>query len=299
VPDEAARRFVSAIESMRPAVETELDRFERERQAAAHRDVARELRRALRGLSRRLPQYALPEVAEGDPAPREGGKGEVDELSEGATTDNGDEQLREPEPAQADLFPPGPLASVTIVPSEISLPADGQRRVHAVAADRDGRALRKGIAYQWRVDSALVGLRGDGPRPALFAASHARIGATARIEVTARTDDTDSPVAHAEAAVTITEEEESGAHTGVPEPRYVSDPAGSWRSRFDGRRWEVNDAHEDFVTLRNDSRARVRYLLTLFAKEIALRTYGHPGAEPVLEALVEVLAHAERNLRGS
>jgi hypothetical protein len=64
-----------------------------------------------------------------------------------------------------------------------------------------------------------------------------------------------------------------------------------------GDRWEINDAHEDYLALRKDPRARLRYLLSLLAKELAQRAHGfeHVAA---LDALVEVLAHAERNLRG-
>jgi hypothetical protein len=51
--------------------------------------------------------------------------------------------------------------------------------------------------------------------------------------------------------------------------------------------------------LRGEPRTRLRYLLALFAKEVALRAHGVPGSEEALESLVEILAHAERNLSGS
>jgi hypothetical protein len=50
------------------------------------------------------------------------------------------------------------------------------------------------------------------------------------------------------------------------------------------------------VALRGEPRSRLRYLLALFAKEVALRAHGVPGSEEALESLVEILAHAERNL---
>jgi hypothetical protein len=50
--------------------------------------------------------------------------------------------------------------------------------------------------------------------------------------------------------------------------------------------------------LHAEAKARLRYLLALLAKEIAQRTHGVPGSEAALESLVEILAHAERNLRG-
>jgi LmbE family N-acetylglucosaminyl deacetylase len=103
----------------------------------------------------------------------------------------------------------------------------------------------------------------------------------------------------ASASVRITEETRAGEALGVPEPHLLSDPAGRWRSRMIDSRWEVNDAHPDYLALRNEPRARVRYLLALLAKEIVVRTTGRLDAQELLESLVEVLAHAERNLRGS
>jgi hypothetical protein len=43
----------------------------------------------------------------------------------------------------------------------------------------------------------------------------------------------------------------------------------------------------------------VRYLLALLAKEIVLRSAGRPDLADPLESVVEVLAHAERNLKGA
>jgi hypothetical protein len=65
-----------------------------------------------------------------------------------------------------------------------------------------------------------------------------------------------------------------------------------------GKPWEVNDAHEDYLALRGDPKARFRYLLTLLAKELVQAPYPSPGSGEFLERMAEVLAHAERNLRG-
>jgi hypothetical protein len=64
-------------------------------------------------------------------------------------------------------------------------------------------------------------------------------------------------------------------------------------------RWEVNSEHEDYRGVRPEPRARVRYLLALLAKELVVRTSGRTDVEPELESLIEILAHAERNLRGT
>jgi len=67
VPDAASEAFARAMADYAPLVEAELARFERERQATTSRQMLADLRRALRGLRARLPQYELPKVD--DPAP--------------------------------------------------------------------------------------------------------------------------------------------------------------------------------------------------------------------------------------
>jgi len=43
------------------------------------------------------------------------------------------------------------------------------------------------------------------------------------------------------------------------------------------------------------ARARLRYLVALFAKDVTVVTT-HAANEPVLDRMIDVLAHAERNL---
>jgi hypothetical protein len=83
---------------------------------------------------------------------------------------------------------------------------------------------------------------------------------------------------------------------GIPKPVLIDAPGASWRSRMEGDVWQVNAGHEDYLAL-DDGRARIRYLVALLGKEIVQRTYAQPGAGELLEHLVAVVAHAERNLR--
>jgi len=55
-------------------VEAELKRLDRERGAAASRQVVQDLRRALKGLRNRLPQYELPAVASSEAEMRDAGE---------------------------------------------------------------------------------------------------------------------------------------------------------------------------------------------------------------------------------
>jgi hypothetical protein len=71
------------------------------------------------------------------------------------------------------------------------------------------------------------------------------------------------------------------------------------RSRFDGRRWEVNQMHEDYLALKGEARARLRYLLALLAKDLSQHAHRVPGAVEASEDVAAILALAERNLRGA
>jgi hypothetical protein len=249
--------------------------------------VLDELRRALRGFHRRLPQYDLPRVADGGIAAAPAVDGEP--LAGGGSAAGA--------PVVRELFPPGPLAAVRIVPPVVEIAPGAERRVRAVAVDRDGKAV-DAPTFEWSVDDPrAIGLaiQPDGPRPALSARSDAPVGATGVLHVAVTHGELHI---RAQAPVTIVEPAEDGSTLGIPEPHLVSDPDGAWRSRMSGDRWEINEAHEDYRSLRADGRARVRYLLTLLAREIVLRTRGRSmDAEP-LDALIEILAHAERNFRG-
>jgi len=294
VPDAAAAAFVRAIEALEPLVRAELARLESVRRAAIDRQIVDELRRALRGLRNRLPHYELPAIAEGHErdapaAETTGAPLPPTSMPEVAP----DEEVAQ----QPELLPPGPLASVRIVPEQVEVPAGAERRVHAVCTDDYGVRVGAGIELLWALDGVGFRLLGGGARPAVAADSEVRPGSQARLLVTAQ-----QGLNRASATATVVAVEalagESERGLGVPRPELIDDPTGGWRSRLDGERWQVNASHEDYVALSRDARARVRYLLLLLSKEIVQRNYGAPGTELVLERLVEVLAHAERNLRG-
>jgi hypothetical protein len=293
MPDEAAAAFASAMDALAPEVDKELARLDRERTAAVDRDVVRELRRALRGFERRLPRYDLPNVTalEGERNP-DAGAG-----APSATEPSGAPPSEPPDAEPLRLFPPGPLATAAIVPAVIRVAPGNERRVRAVARDADERPIAEVLLTWALADDGRAGihLRVESGRAIVHASADAAIGAQATLMVEACQG---ARSARGEARVEVAEDDRNGASLGVPEPHLVSDPSGSWRSRMVGERWEVNDAHEDYRALRADGRMRLRYLLALLAKEIVLRTTGRLETADVMESMVEVLAHAERNLRG-
>jgi len=285
VPDRAAEAFARAMIDLRPLLENELRRLERERRVAADRQVVEELRRALRGLRGRLPQYDLPPVL--------GARGGLGSEGRGAP------EPLEPEetiPAESELFPAGPLATVRISPDPVEIAPGHEHRARAEARDADGRLIRHGATYRWAIDGPGFSVRGDGARPAVMADGGTRPGATARLRV--EVEQAGRTVA-AEAAVEAIEPLVDEAGFGIPEPHLVDAAGETWRSRFDGRRWEVNQMHEDYLTLKGEARARLRYLLALLAKDLSQHAHRVPGAVEASEDVVAILALAERNLRGA
>jgi len=285
VPDRSAEAFARAMIDLRPLVENELRRLERERRAAADRHVVEELRRALRGLRGRLPQYDLPPVL--------GSRGGVVSDGRGAPEPLDPEEAA---PAELELLPAGDLAMVSIAPDPVEVAPGHEHRARAEARDGDGRLIRRGVTYRWSMEGAGFSLRGEGARPAVTAEAATRPGATARLRVEVEQG---ARTATAEATVEAVEPLPDEAGFGIPEPHLVDAAGETWRSRFDGRRWEVNQMHEDYLALKGEARARLRYLLALLAKDLSQHAHRVPGAVEASEDVAAILALAERNLRGA
>ena len=287
VPNGAAEAFARALREARPLVDAELRRLERERRVAADRMVVEELRRALRGLRHRLPQYDLPAVR--------GAGGDAEAAATGLA-EAGEGEESEVPMAEPELFPAGPLASVRIAPDPVEVAPGRERRARAQSLDGDGRLIRQGVSYRWSVDGGGFSVGEAGAHPAVRAESAVRPGARARIRVEAEKD---GRQATAEATLEAVEPPREEGGFGIPEPQLVDAPGETWRSRFDGKRWEVNQMHEDYLALKGEARSRLRYLVALLAKDLAQHAHRVPGAMEASEDVAAILALVERNLRGA
>ncbi len=197
---------------------------------------------------------------------------------------------------QPTLFPEGPLAAVRISPDPVEVAPGHEHRVRAAALDNDGRLIRHGVSFRWSLDGAGFSVHGEGPRPAITADAALRPGTVARLRVEAERG---PQRAGAEATVEAVEPRVDEAGFGIPEPHLVDALGETWRSRFDGKRWEVNQMHEDYLALKGESRSRLRYLLALLAKDLAQHAHRVPGAVEASEDVASILALVERNLRGA
>jgi hypothetical protein len=173
--------------------------------------------------------------------------------------------------------------------------ARSEQHQSAEALDSEGRPIRRGVSYRWSIEGAGFSVRGEGARPAVSAEAAVRPGVVARLRVEAERDERR---AAAEAAVEAIEQPPDEAGFGIPDPHLVDAPGETWCSRFDGKRWEVNQMHEDYLALKGESRSRLRYLLALLAKDLAQQAHRVPGAAEASEDVAAILALAERNLHG-
>jgi len=308
LPGPTADAFFAALRSLEPELLSYLDSQRERRAAEEEEDVARELRKVFRPVARSLPQYdffdisarttksgeaagADPDVqvghtgtngAAGKPA-EAGGNG----AGAGATVSEVVESGDAPEP-EPEILPPGPLESVRIVPRKARLLPGASRSLTAKALDIDGRRIEEGVEFRWTLRDGPGRLEASGERATYFAPE---VTGTARVFVEARQW---KRAVEADAVIEIVERlEGESSKAGIPTPQRVFDPAGDWRSRVAGRKWEYNAAHPDYRHVSDDPRRRLRYLVHLFAKEIVLRNYGEPKDERLLERLVEVLTHID------
>lgn len=293
-PNAAAEAFLRALEGLERELEARLAEESRRAEAVRTMSMARDIRRAFRSVASRLPEYELFDVRsgarEGEPGPAE---------RSGAALEAPDAPARRPEPPPApaepeepsasapdgQLFPPGPLARVKLVPGSLRLPPEVTRTFRARALDADGRPATGALAFEWRLEGPgeLVA-EGDSARytapsaPGLALLSvrvhSGRLSAEASAEL--------------ETSLELLGRERVG---GIPEPRPISAPGEPWRSRLIGESWEYNESHPDYRAAAETDAGRLRYLIHLFAKEVVLRNFGKPGDGELLERLVQVLTH--------
>jgi hypothetical protein len=293
--DDAADGFARVVENeIEPRVRAALEQEERRRVEAVEVDLVQKLQRAFRDLPREAPEYDLfavraasrlvVEAATRAPAVEDG-------LEAAAALLAGEiGEAADDEPAT--LLPPGSLAHVEIRPARVRVERSGRRGLRARVTDDAGVRVTERVSYAWAVVEGAGRLEDAENETVVFVAGDTT--GRSRVAVVARADGRE---ARAEAEVTVVDTlPESGPRAGIPEPAFVEDARGEWRSRLSGGRWEVNSAHRDFLATATTSRRRLRYLAALLAKEVVLHSFPVPQGGALLERLVSVLAMAEPRL---
>jgi histidine kinase/DNA gyrase B/HSP90-like ATPase len=297
-PDEAAAAFAVAVsqleETIRSILAGEQERLASELEA----DMLKQLQRAFRDLPRLAPEYDF--FAVRDEAARvpvtSGAESEAvqgDSVPPGVA-EPGPEEIARPDSEStepAELFAPGPLASVEIVPRSVRVALLGTRRLRARPRDAAGREIREHMDFIWACNSEQSRIEGDQDE-ATFQAGEECETATVWVVATQGERHTSG-----EATVEVVEERaELTPPAGIPQPEFVNEPTGNWRSRFRDGQWQVNAGHRDYLIAAETPRRKLRYLTALLAKEIVLHSFPHPQHGTVLERMVEVLTITDRRL---
>ncbi|MCA9599353.1 MAG: ATP-binding protein [Myxococcales bacterium] len=287
-PNDAALAFLEALGGMTPKVLAELARLDTLHRAELDRQVVKELRNALRGFDDRVRDLSLPEIATDEDGEA---SGETVPPGMPLEEDGGGDA------SESEQEPPGPLHAVSVRPAFARISPGATRSVRARARDEEGRPIRR-ASFEWRLpdaEDAGLSIETHGARAVLTADEDAPIGKQVALMVVATLGD--ETVADIAAVEIVEDKHEVYSKLGIPEPVLVSAPAASWRSRLRGFAWEINEAHPDYIRVKEHGRRRLRYLIALLAKEIVIGSSRRDDVAELLESMVQVIAHAESNLR--
>jgi hypothetical protein len=292
--DEPVAAFTAALAGLERSLLARLEAEEQRRSEERSEHLARDIRRVFRAVAQRLPEYEFFGVTGDAARARSNGTGHSDGDGTGEALGSSTTPERaldeppsdeKPDVEHGLLYPPGPLARLELSPKSLRVAPLGSRRLRARTLDADGRVCAGEVELAWHATAGQI--EPDGAT-ALFTAperADTREGTALRVEVVATQGDT---VVEAHAPVLLVDTDGAASLAGVPDPRSVSAPAESWRSRVVDGRWEYNDAHRDYLAVAESETSRLRYLVRLFAKEVVLKNFGRPGDGEILERMIEV-----------
>ena len=284
VPNAAASALIEALIALEPLVVARLDERSRAEAASLSEDMHRQLARLFTRVTNFVPHLEWFPVAK-----RSGTVDDAPPSGSGVEVAAPPAEVPENEPTeQPELFPPGPLFSVTVRPAKLELAVQERKELQATAADEHGRAIREGVAFEWKASGALS-LSAAGN---LATVEALRASATESVEVLARQGERERVFV---VPVRVVSEHHRRADAGIPQPEEVNEPLQPWRSRLIDERWQVNTGHPDYRAFAHEARPRLRYLAMLLSKEVVSRNFPQPGVGATLEELVGLLAALERS----
>ncbi len=284
IPDDMAHAFAEALLRVELLLLSILETKERERAEKLDQNLIRDLQRAFRDFYRKRPSYTmLPTEKKTEGAGDGAAPGETAEV---------DERPSESVADTAELFPPGPLATVSISPVRVVVEAGSEKLVRGDARDASGRKIAEGVEFAWEIWGPVGTVRND-PRGVVVAASDSPGEGILSVHARERATGNEASAA---APVEVVEILPAGANEGIPEPELVDASGAPWRSRLHEERWQVNSGHPDYRASSARPGTKLRYFALLFAKEVVLRSSQDPRLEDPLEQVVEVASYADRKI---
>jgi len=187
----------------------------------------------------------------------------------------------------------GPLVLVEISPKLTTIAIHSEKRFRAVPYDVEGKILKEGVEFDWWIS-------GEGPgaleKPlgdeVIFKTSSNEGVAT--VNVRAKKEE---KTAEASATVVIVQQPPPSPppRGRFPPLEPVKDSIGDWRSKFVRSLGviQMNEAHKDYLRIRENRKARERYIGRLYAKELVLANFSGEQNERILERLIQFLERVE------
>jgi hypothetical protein len=197
----------------------------------------------------------------------------------------------------------GPLYRVKIMPGVVTVSVNKQRVFHAISEDVNGNVISKGVKYFWKIvydNSEGAKINKDWGEAIIYTAGK-RIGQV-KLHLKAQQGKiTKEDFALIDVAEPRKTEKSKKKTFGLPPPQRINDPVTHpmWHSRLDDKEKVLyyNEAHRDYIEVKNDGSKRQRYIANLYAKELALLECKPIGIEHYGERFIEVLSRLDKYWR--
>jgi len=194
----------------------------------------------------------------------------------------------------------GPLFSVLISPKSSVVSVDKRKKYRVVCRDRSRRIVLENLKYLWEVVEGEGQLIENSNESVIFVAPAEPCLTTLKVTVH-QSDITCTD----EALITITDSlldqsSKSGKkNKGLPGYTYRRAPGEMWRSRFDVDKNVIiiNNGHRDFVYAGKQKRRKLRYISSLFCKELVRHNFPGMQVDELLERMIELTLYTEEHLR--
>jgi histidine kinase/DNA gyrase B/HSP90-like ATPase len=307
-------KFNTFYRAMQPVENHLLQIIEDQRKAEEERSSRRILRRVQRALKEaflRLPQeeYDWFDIHVGKSQKKPGNlfssgpvSGSSQEKNNLGSNDSKDEMEPDSDDAtQKQFFEyAGPLFSVLISPKSSVVSVDKRKKYRVVCRDRSRRIVLENLKYLWEVVEGEGQLIENSNESVIFVAPAEPCLTTLKVTVhQSTTTCTD------EALITITDSlldqsSKSGKkNKGLPGYTYRRAPGEMWRSRYDVDKNVIiiNNGHRDFVYAGKQKRRKLRYISSLFCKELVRHNFPGMPVDELLERMIELSLYTEEHLK--
>ncbi len=193
----------------------------------------------------------------------------------------------------------GPLHSVRVSPTTSVLSVRQERKLRAVARDRNRRGVEDDLTFDWDIIAGGGTLDHYDRECVTYTASGDP--ELVQLRVTVKQGEIECS---AEAVVTVTDSllpdrPKSSDQRGLPDYTFEKEPGQLWRSRYDTDQnlIVINSGHRDFVYSTRQKKLKLRYVCRLFSKELVLHNFPGYSPEQLLERMIELSLYTEENLR--